>query len=416
MSIFRIVVGLLSILCCFQLKAQNNTKRAVFIILDGIPADVLEKVETPFLDQIAARGGYTRSYQGGKRGTYNETPTISAPGYMNLITGTWANKHNVINNYNQSPNYHYHNIFRIAKTAKPELHTALFSSWLDNRTVLIGEGSPKGGGRVIDYAFDGLEKDLETYPKTPTRFEKIDNRVAKEAADYITSDAPDLSWVYLEYTDDVGHARGDSEAFYESVRLADKQVGQIWQAIEKRQKQGEEWMLVVTTDHGRDARNGRSHGRQSNRERTTWIVTNRADVNTRFTEDEPAVVDILPSVLKFIGVEIPQSVARELDGVSFIGDIHATDLKATLSGDKLILNWKAMKPSGKARIWLSFTNNYREGREDFYDQLGKRIDLNDEEATISLTHAQNAAWTQTKYLKIIFETPTNTLNYWVVDH
>ncbi|GAB5522234.1 MAG: hypothetical protein Roseis2KO_01060 [Roseivirga sp.] len=399
------------LVACFQIKAQ---KKAIFIILDGIPADVLEKVETPFLDEIAAVGGYTRAYQGGIKGAYNETPTISAPGYMNLITGTWANKHNVVNNYNQSPNYHYHNIFRIAKGVKPELHTAVFSSWLDNRTVLIGEGSPEGGGKLIDYAFDGLEKDLETYPKTPNRFERIDNRVVKETADYITAKAPDLSWVYLEYTDDVGHAKGDSEAFYESVQLADRQVGQIWQAIKQRESLGEDWMMIVTTDHGRDAETGKSHGGQSDRERSTWMVTNQADVNGRFTEDEPAVVDILPSILRFIGVEVPEPIKCELDGVSFIGEVHAADLTADVSEEQLILNWKSLKSAGKARIKVSLTNNYKEGGQDRYEVVGKPVKIGVGKATIPLSKSQKAAWAQTKYLKVVFETPTNTLNYWVV--
>lgn len=393
---------------------EVNKKKAIFIILDGIPADVIEKVPTPSLDEIAAAGAYTRAYQGGRKGTYNETPTISAPGYMNLITGVWANKHNVVNNYNQSPNYRYYNIFRIAKQIKPELQTALFSSWLDNRTVLVGEGSPNGGGKLIDYAFDGLEKDLETYPKTPTRFEKIDNRVAKETADYIRTKAPDLSWVYLEYTDDVAHAKGDSEEFYESVKLADRQVGQIWAAIKAREKLGEEWMLVITTDHGRDLETGRSHGGQSERERTTWITTNRSDVNARFTKYEPAVVDILPSVLSFIGVKIPDTIARELDGVSFIGDVHVPELMASLSGSEITVSWKSLISSGQARVLASFTNQYKEGTEDKYEELSRGVDIKDGKATFSLSKKQLRQWVKTGFLKLVFETPTNTLNYWIM--
>ncbi|MCE7996088.1 MAG: alkaline phosphatase family protein [Roseivirga sp.] len=400
---------------CGTSHNQEKPKKAIFIILDGIPADVLEKVSTPFLDEIAAVGGYTRAYQGGKKDTYNETPTISAPGYMNLITGTWANKHNVVNNYNQSPNYHYYNIFRIAKEVKPELHTALFSSWLDNRTVLVGEGSADGGGKLIDYAFDGLEKDLETYPKTADRFEKIDNRVAKETADYITAKAPDLSWVYLEYTDDVAHAKGDSEAFYETVRLADRQVGQIWHAIKERQKQGEEWMLVVTTDHGRDAETGMSHGGQSERERTTWITTNHTALNSRFTEGEPAVVDILPSVLGFIGVDIPSEISRELDGVSFVGEVHAADLRASVSGTDLVLLWKPIGDSGKAKIYVSFTNEYKVGGDDRYEKLVAGIELKTGEVTLRLSKRQQTEWRKMKFLKVVLETPTNKLNYWVTD-
>ncbi|MFT6215490.1 MAG: putative AlkP superfamily pyrophosphatase or phosphodiesterase, partial [Roseivirga sp.] len=91
-------------------------KKVMIILVDGVPADVLESVDTPILDQIAAQGGYTRAYQGGGKGEYTQTPTISAPGYMNMIAGVWGNKHNVWGNSVSNPNYNYWNIFRTVKT------------------------------------------------------------------------------------------------------------------------------------------------------------------------------------------------------------------------------------------------------------------------------------------------------------
>ena len=77
-------------------------------------------------------------------------------------------------------------------------------------------------------------------------------------------------------------------------------------------------MIVVTTDHGRDARTGRGHGGQSERERTTWIVTNRSRLSARFTSGASAIVDIAPSILQHLGIPVPTAVSREMDGVSFL--------------------------------------------------------------------------------------------------
>jgi predicted AlkP superfamily pyrophosphatase or phosphodiesterase len=295
-------------------------RKALFILLDGIPADVVERVETPALDAIAAAGGYARAHVGGEIGGRTETPTVSAPGYMSLLTGTWADKHRVRGNSNLSPNYDYWNLFRIVETANPAHTTALFSTWLDNRTVLIGEGRPGSGAFRLDHAVDGFEHDTVAFPHDPAsrHILAIDERVTDEAARHIAERGPDLSWVYLQHTDDAGHAHGDSEPFHDAVRRADAMVGRLWRAVRQREALGEQWMVVVTTDHGRDARTGRGHGGQSARERTTWIVTNQRPLTPRFLAGEAAIVDIAPSILRHLRIAAPPAVAQEMEGVAFV--------------------------------------------------------------------------------------------------
>lgn len=303
------------------LAAQAQpARKAVFILLDGVPADVIERVHTPALDAIAAAGGYARAHVGGERGGPTQTPTVSAPGYMSLITGTWANKHNVRGNSNQSPNYHYWNVFRIVETVEPARRTALFSTWTDNRTVLIGLGRPNAGDFRLDHVADGFELDTSAYPhdRASAYILAIDERVSTEAAAHIATVGPDLTWVYLQHTDDAGHANGDSEPFYDAVQKADAMIGRIWDAVQRRQALGEDWMIVVTTDHGRDAATGKGHGGQSDRERTTWIVTNQAALSERFTRGTAAIVDIAPSILQHLGIAVPAAVLRQMDGVSFL--------------------------------------------------------------------------------------------------
>ena len=145
MKLIFVFLLLIVIPDCFGFPGSGG--KAVFIIIDGVPADVIETTPTPAIDEIASNGGYTRAHVGGEKGTYSESPTISAPGYNHLLTGTWSYKHNVWGNDIKNPNYHYWNIFRIVKNANPDLKTAIFSTWLDNRTKLIGEGLPEAAHR-----------------------------------------------------------------------------------------------------------------------------------------------------------------------------------------------------------------------------------------------------------------------------
>jgi len=187
--------------------AQQNSKKVLFVILDGIPADVLDTVATPNIDMISAIGGYTEATMGGEAGAYSETPTISAVGYNSLLTGVWANKHNVWGNGIEAPNYNYWTIFRMLKEADPTKKTAIFSTWLDNRTKLVGANLPATGDFTFDYFFDGMELDTLNFPHEKDRMYiyRIDEAVSKEAASYIQNEGPDMSWMYLEFSDDMGH-------------------------------------------------------------------------------------------------------------------------------------------------------------------------------------------------------------------
>jgi predicted AlkP superfamily pyrophosphatase or phosphodiesterase len=296
------------------------SSKVVFVIVDGIPADTIERVPTPTIDAITAEGGYGRATVGGPIGELAETPTISAPGYMSLITGTWANKHNVYKNYGMSPDYSYWNLFRLARSERPELRLGIFSTWTDNRTILLGEGLAEGGNWRFDVVVDGLEKREARLPPEPmdVRIADIDDAVSREAARLIESEGPDLSWVYLQHTDDVAHKHGDSVEFEQAVIQMDERLHAIWSGVRARQRVHEEdWLMIVTTDHGRDAVTGRTHGGQSERERTIWMATN----SQRLTPDfyaTPEIVDIYPSIATHLGITIPEQVARHLDGASFI--------------------------------------------------------------------------------------------------
>lgn len=296
-----------------------RTPKAVFIIIDGIPADVIESTATPTIDAISAAGGYTRAYVGGEVGEESESPTVSAPGYMSLITATWCDKHNVWDNDVAEPDYHYWNIFRIAEAYDTALETAIFSTWQDNRTKLVGDGLEAAGGFTIDYHFDGLELDSGRFPEDSegNYISAIDGLVAADAAREILASGPDLSWVYLQYTDDVAHNHGDSPEFTAAVQLMDQRVGLVWQAVQARQAQfNEDWLIIVTTDHGRDA-TGMEHGGQSERERTIWIATDSKRLNAHFRET-PAIVDISPSLVAHLGLNMPEEIRAQFDGQSFI--------------------------------------------------------------------------------------------------
>lgn len=401
------IFGIFTLVGARAQEMDTSAKKVVFVIVDGISADQLKTADTPNLDRIGKVGAYSDAYVGGGKGTYSETPTISAVGYNSLLTGTWANKHNVWDNDIADPNYHYPTIFRLYKDQYPKGTIAVFSSWLDNRTKLVGDGMEETGEIQVDYHFDGLEHDSINFPHDAQRnfMKLIDYTVADHAAQTILEKAPDVSWVYLEFSDDMGHGFGDSERFNAAIHFEDKLIGKIWAAVEERQaSNNEEWLFVVTTDHGRGAEDGRHHGGQSDRERSTWIVTNSKQTNPYFKSHTPAVVDILPTMTDFLGLKVPTEVRREWDGVSLVNPVEAIDLKAKREGKKLVLSWQNLS-EGEGKLYLSSTNNFKSGGKDDYKFIDT-VTLGKGQVEIPMRKIPKG------FCKLVLETENTTLNTW----
>src|SRR5690625_5581243 len=115
-SKLALIIYLFLLISCEKKIAQHaapghTEPKALFIVMDGISADVLESVETPNIDRIIEEGSYSRAWLGGEFGGYYESTTFSVVVYKRVFAGVWYNKINVFYYYILAQKYILLNIF-----------------------------------------------------------------------------------------------------------------------------------------------------------------------------------------------------------------------------------------------------------------------------------------------------------------
>ena len=198
-----------------------------------------------------------------------DLPTISGPSWTTLLTGTTQKVHKVIDN-----DYKNHNLAAApdlltqARVLKPEIVTYAAAGWpplidpSDVGPVIRPRVEDQDSGKHSIFVRDG-----ETHG-----YEKVDLEVAEDAIATIDRIGPDLSFVYFCGADEAGHLHGTVEGpYFEAIERIDTLVAKMYQSVQKRQQEFDEnWLIVITTDHGHRDEGG--HGGDSEQERASFVI------------------------------------------------------------------------------------------------------------------------------------------------
>lgn len=340
----------LSLICITQPYAQAetppvnfSTHKALLIGVDGMQYEKLQEAIQQGMAPNIAGLKLAKSYIGGVGATSTEQSTLSGPGWTTILTGSWVNRHKISENNdslrNQAPS-----LFKQLKTAEPQRKTASIVSW----------------NTINDNFADDI---AHGYINLAIKCSGIDPCVADKASYELEHGQSDLVFAHFNEPDNTGHNHGFTPKYQNAIQGVDAQVGQLLSALERRKNTypDEDWLVIVTPDHGRRLPEGKHHGQQTLSEKTTFIAMNKPG-NLQLTTPiiDPvnpghsglygfaSQADITPTLLNHLGVK-PDVTQHTMDGLPLTGALGVRQLTAQEPSTKaqVLLSWRTTNPSGK---------------------------------------------------------------------
>ncbi|GAB2852586.1 hypothetical protein GCM10022221_60020 [Actinocorallia aurea] len=268
--------------------APAEAVKTLVIGVDGAAYDFLAAADMPNLDALMARSMVATS----DLQALPMAGTVSGPSWSTIATGVWPDKHRVTDNTFTAPNHtEYPDYLTRIEAARPQRLTAAVGTWGPIVTTVFG---PAVDSRIAGGSDAGT---------------------TLRAVEAIAGGADDV-FVHLDEVDGAGHGAGTNGAAYRTaLARADRQIGDILAAVEAR-PQGEEWLVLVTSDHGHTPTGG--HGGNSLAERKVFVIASGAGIAPG-TRHDVKISDIAPTVLAAAGVG--PDPAWRLDGAA-IGSLR----------------------------------------------------------------------------------------------
>lgn len=286
------VVGLIVVSGC---APAERSKKVLLIGIDGVRTDILSAAETTNIDALAGDGFYTDN-------AWTRPPTVSGPGWSNMLTGVWPDKHRVEGNDFTGNNYaSYPDFFTLVERVEPTVETAAVVDWLPL-------GGYDSGGPVISDAIDTMIA-IDGYL---TGYTLSDERSVALAVEQLETADPDVLFVYLGNTDVVGHESGSlSDEYRLAIEDADRHVGVLVEAVRGRASfTDEDWLVLISTDHGR--RDDGGHGGESEKERRIFFLASGPSVTDSAPDGDIHIVDVATTAMAHLGIAINDE--WDLDG------------------------------------------------------------------------------------------------------
>lgn len=356
-SVMKTTVALL--LAFFFINSLSAQERKVlFIGIDGVRTDALQQANTPNLDALFQNGTYSYT-------SWHVGVTSSGPSWSDMLTGVWENKHGVTNNSYTNSNYNQYPYFVTrAKEHRPNLKAVQVTTW---------------GPMSNNVYNDGWDSKL----LVPN-----DADVVNAAQVQLLDPDLDVLFVHIDDVDAAGHGNGFSpliSPYKNQIETVDGQVGTILSYLYARpgyQNGSEEWLILLTTDHGGI---GFGHGGNTTQEKEIWwagvgctMDTTQISINMNDPNqwlNAPMLVDIAVTALDHLLVGIqPENVAAwDLDGQSWCNSKANTVVSSTFNVQEKINAFEVFPNPSTGAFKAVVKNSSETIHYRMMDMMGKEV-------------------------------------------
>ncbi|MFV0442412.1 MAG: alkaline phosphatase family protein [Planctomycetaceae bacterium] len=282
-----------------SILAAAPIPRVLIIGIDGCRPDALQTAQTPSLDGLITDGAWFEGTDIREPDGTDEADTVSGPGWSNLLTGVWPDKHNVLDNKFSAPRYdRYPHMFARLKTARPQSVTASFSTWKPISEHIVSQAD--------------VNREFSDDTKEWARF---DTDATEDCVHYLAEQSPDLLILYQGQVDEAGHRHGFHPRvpeYIQAIEQVDHNISRVLAAIRHRPvRDSEQWLVIVCTDHGGiGLRHG--GGRNDHEVRSTFLIVSGPAAKQGKFDIPTYQVDVAATALTQLGV--PLHPDWELDG------------------------------------------------------------------------------------------------------
>ncbi|WP_133646162.1 hypothetical protein [Paraburkholderia flava] len=306
---------------------STPVSKTLVVELDGLTYSALTKgIASGTLPNLA-KLTVAPAYSGGIVNTLGQQPNLDTPGWASLVTGTWANRHQV-NSDAPGQALHADTLFKTLRAAN-------------------------GGKAGVAASSSGLAALLAPdrnagYLDAVTNCANVDSCVTQNALTWIDGG---YSLVFAQYhsAQDAALNTGFSTDYSNTLAQLDAALGTL--RAETAKRSGENWLVVVTASHGLNAAGG-ADGLPLLNEATSFVALSQTANALASDSSAPttlaalypraSIADIAPTVLANQGA-LPTPASYVMDGGPLVGATPVSQLNGVTGADHLsvVLTWNA---------------------------------------------------------------------------